>query len=257
MATEPSLPWADRVFGNDAATLRQVIVKSLAAACSQSQNAQDASRARKKYPFGSSLWTLQYQELADRLARKMPDRHRLEQLDSYSLAIVNNYVLYPVRSLNVKSVKAKEAKVRKPVSKIRRQMFFALGPEPIQPGLWPEQPAEEAAKDMRTLMTRLGPNARLAAISYLCDYTAGLVDIYWGDAELNVRDGSLTFHDGEDLPLAPAVSVNSAQRSSSSLHVRAFDGGDLPKIPLGINTSHQPPAAEAEPSQPRASDEKE
>ena len=36
--------------------------------------------------------------------------------DSYSLAVVNNYVLYPVRSVNVRSIKAQDAKVRKPVS---------------------------------------------------------------------------------------------------------------------------------------------
>ena len=64
---------------------------------------------------------------------KLPDRHRLEELDSYSLAIVDNYVLYPVRSVNVRSVRAQDAKVRKPVSKLRRQMFAALGRSRISP----------------------------------------------------------------------------------------------------------------------------
>src|SRR5450755_2601424 len=45
VGAQPSLTWADKIFGTDAATLRQVIVKSLAAACSQSQDAQDVSRA--------------------------------------------------------------------------------------------------------------------------------------------------------------------------------------------------------------------
>lgn len=259
MGAKPSLPWADRIFGNDAATLRQVIVASLTAACSQSQDAQDVSRARKKYPFGSSLWTLQFQELADRIALKMPGRHRLEPLDSYPLAVVSDYVLYPVRSVNVRSVKAKDAKVRKPVSKLRRQMFSALGPESFQPGLWPDQPAEEAAKDMRTLITRLGADAHLAVISYVCDYTAGLTDIYWGDAELNLHDGALTYHDGEDLPLTSAAIANSGQRLGvgSNLPSRAFDGGDLPEIRLGVNASHQPPTTEAEPPKPQTSDEEE
>jgi hypothetical protein len=259
VGAESSLPWADRIFGSDAADLRQVVVKALAAACSQSQGAQDVSRARKKYPFGSSLWTLQFQELADRIAVKLPDRHRLEELDSYSLAIVDNYVLYPVRSVNVKSVRAQDAKVRKPVSKLRRQMFAALGPEPYQPGLWPEQPAEEAAKDMRTLITRLGPDTHLAVISYVCDYKAGLTDIYWGEAELHVHDGALTFHDGEDLPLASTALAAPSQRSASdsTLPSRTFDGGDLPEIPLGVNPSHQAPVTEPEQPQPRTSDEEE
>ena len=43
MGAESSLPWADRIFGSDAADLRQAVVKALAAACSQSQGAQDAA----------------------------------------------------------------------------------------------------------------------------------------------------------------------------------------------------------------------
>ena len=236
-----------------------MVVEALAAACSQSQGAQDISRARKKVPFGGSLWTLQFQELADRIAAKLPDRHRVAELDSYSLAVVNNYVLYPVRSVNVRSIKAQDAKVRKPVSKLRRKMFAAIGPKPYQPGLWPAQLAEEAAKDMRTLITRLGPDTHLAVISYVCDYKAGLTDIYWGEAELNVHDGASTFHDGEALPLVSAASAVSGRRSASgSTHPsRTFDGGDLPEISLDVNPGHQTPLTEPEPHRPRTSDEEE
>lgn len=257
MSTALGLRWADRAFGSDADTLREVITRALAAACSQSQGAQDVSRARAKYPFGSSLWTLQFQELADGIALEMPDRHRLERLDNYSLAIVNGYVLYPVRAVSGMLAKARDAKVRKPVSKFRRQMFCALGPQPFQAGLWPEQHAEKAATDMRTLMTRLGPNARLAVISYVCEYKAGLTDMYWGEAKLNFRDGSLTFHEGEGLPVAPAANANFVQRGdlASARQSRAFDGGDLPEIALGVNAHHQPPVTEPEPSKPHTSDE--
>lgn len=250
MGAESSLPWADRIFGDDADDLRQVVVKALAAACSQSQDAQDVSRARKKVPFGGSLWTLQFQEVAG-IAAKLPDLHRVAELDSYSLVVVNNYVLYPVRSVNVRSARAQDAKMRKPVSKLRRKMFAALGPEPYQPGLWPVQAVEEAAKDMRMLITRLGPDTHLAVISYVCDYMAGLTDIYWGEAELNVHDGALTFHDGEDLPLVSAASAAPGQRSASgsTLPSRTFDGGDLPDIPLGVNPGHQTPVTEPEPPQ--------
>jgi hypothetical protein len=257
VSNESSLFWADRKFGSDAPALRRVVRKSLTAACTQSQNAQDSSRARKNHPFGSSLWTLQFQELADGIAQEFPDRHRLVELQNYSLAIVNNHVLYPVRSVNPRSAKAKEARVRKPVSPLRRQMFSVLGPEPIQTALWLEQTAQETARDVRTLMTRLGPSVHLVTISYVGGYKNGLVDIYMGDAELNARDGSLIYHDGEGVPVVPVV-AKSARKAIRSVKSRAFDGGDPPEISLGVNVSHQPSASEAEPTKPSAvSDEEE
>lgn len=247
MSIESNHLWADRVFGSDADALREVIRKSLNAACVQSQNAQASSRARKKYPFGSSLWTLQFQELEDRIVKKFPGRHRVVALDTYSLAVFDDYVLYPVRSANAKSPKAKEATVRKPVSKLRRQMFSALGPEPIQGGLWHEPTVQETARDMRTLMTRLGPSAKLVVISFVCDYKTGLVDIYWGDAELDVHTGQLSFHDGEEVSVTLEL-AKPARRRRRDRGAAAFDGGEMPEISLGVNVSRQPSSAEPEPA---------
>jgi hypothetical protein len=251
VSIESNRLWADDVFGRNATDLREVIRKSLTAACVQSQNAQAQSKARKKYPFGSSLWTLQFQELEDRMVKKFRDRVRLVALDTYSLPVFDGYVLYPVRSANTKSSKAMEARVRRPVSKLRRQMYSTLGPEPIQGGLWTEQAAQETARDLRTLMARLGPDIRLGSISYVCDYKPGLVNIYWGDAELDFRTGQLLFHDGEELPLVVEV-AKSTRKRRSDLGARAFDGGEMPKIELGVNVSRQPASPEAEPAKPVA-----
>lgn len=82
VGAELGLPWAERVFGkDDADKLRSIIKEALTAACVQSQDAQDASRARRLDPFGHSLWPLQFQELADRIAEGMPGKHRLEYLE--------------------------------------------------------------------------------------------------------------------------------------------------------------------------------
>lgn len=259
MSAELGLPWAVRAFGrDDAETVRQIVKDALAAAALQSQDAQDASRARRMDPFGHSLWPLQFQELADRIAKGMPDKHRLENLDGYSLAVVNGYVLYPVRSVKPKE-KAKNAGLRKPVSKFRRQIFSAIGPEPHQTGLWDLQSVEESAKDIQTLLRRLGPKSRLVVISYVCEYKLGLTDGYWGEAELNFQDGTLTFHDGEQLHLTATVSTDTRQRAAQEYNRRSqpFNGGDLPEIRLGTNQGHQRPVTEAEPSQPQTSDEKE
>jgi hypothetical protein len=259
VGAELGLPWAERVFGkDDAETLRGIIKEALTAACVQSQDAQDASRARRLDPFGHSLWPLQFQELADRIAEGMPDKHRLEYLEGYSLAVINGYVLYPVRSAKPKD-KAKNAMVRKPVSKFRRRIFSAIGPEPHQEGLWPLQAAEEVAKDVQSLLARLGSESRLAVISYVCEFKPGLTDVFWGEAELNFQNGTLAFHDGESLSLLPNVGAAARQRATqeSNRRSQAFSGGDLPEIRLGTNPSHQRPITEAQPSKPQTNDEKE
>ena len=259
MSTETGLPWAERAFGkDDADTLRSVVKDALIAACVQSQDAQDASRSRRLDPFGHSLWPLQFQELADRIVEKMPGKHRLERLEGHSLAIIDGYVLYPVRSAQPKE-KAKNGMVHKPVSKTRRRIFAAIGPEPQQEGLWALPSADEVAKDMRTLLKRLGPNSRLVVISYVCEYRPGLTDVFWGEAELDFQDGSLDFHDGEVLSLASTTSADARQqavRREADRHSKAFSSGDVPEIPLGTNPSHQRPITEAEPSQPQTDDEK-
>jgi hypothetical protein len=255
VSNESNHLWADRKFGSDADALREVIRKSLNAASTQSQNAQSSSRARKKYPFGSSLWTLQFQELEDRMVKKFGERVRIVPLDNYSLAVFDSYVLYPVRSANRKSSKAKEGRVRKP-SKLRRQMYSVLGPEPIQDGLWPEQAAQDSVRDIRTLMTRLGPGTHLATISYVCDYKTGLVDIYCGDAELDASSGQLSFHDGEEVPVLLKV-TKPVRKRRRDVGGGAFDGGEMPKINLGVNVTRQPASPEAEPVKPMTSSHEE
>ncbi len=259
MSAKSGCPWGDRNFGPDAPDLRQAVVQALTDACVHSRDAQDVSGARTLDPFGHTLKTLQFQELADQIEALLPDRHRIEKLDRYSLAVVNNFILYPVRSVNGKSAKAKDGSVRKPVSKLRRRMFTALGPAPYQPSLTSEW-ADEAAEDLRTLIARLGKGTRLAAISYVCSFDTGLSDVYWGEAELNVRDGSLIFHDGESLSVVPALGgvrrgLPTVADASDGVGSRAFDGGAPPEFDLAANPSHQTPITESEPPQPLSIDD--
>jgi hypothetical protein len=196
--------------------------------------------------------------VAECVAEKLPDRHRVERLDRYSLAVVNGFVLYPVRVTDPRIQTAKEGVVRKPVSKLRRRMFAALGPKPYQPPLTPEwEVGEPSAEDIRALIARLGENSRLAAISYICRFDAGIIDVHWGEAELNAHDGSLTFHDGEDLPVMPPLSPANRRplaAAGSPSSPRTFDGGTPPSFKLEANPSHQTPITEAEPTQPHSGD---
>lgn len=255
MSSTPEPSWSDKNFGSDAPALRETIRLALQDACVQSQNAQDASGSEYLDPFGHALKGLQFQVLADRARTLLPKQHRIEKLDRYSLVIVNSFVLYPIRSTNPRSSEAKKGSVRTPVSKLRRRLFDALGPEPHQPPLSPEWD-EDDAKDLRTLIARLGEASRLAAISYVCSYQAGLSDIHLGEAELNFRDGSLSFHRGENLSV-----LGTQGRAGTNLHpvgassgagTPAFDSGEPSVFDLEANRSHQTPTSEPEPPQPRS-----
>ena len=238
MTSKPTKAWADRTFGSDAADLRQAVSSALNESYVRSRDAQDVSGARQFQPFGHTLATLQYQLLAEQVAALLPGRYRTEKLDQYELAVVGNYVLYPLRSADPKATRAKDGMVRKPVSKLRRRMFAALGPTPQQPAILPElEAAEPSAQDIRALLARLGPQSRLAAISYVCRFDTGIVDIYWGEAEMNPRDGSLHFHDGENLLIASSQSPAHTTHLSSSpspATARTFDGGTPPEFSLEI-----------------------
>jgi hypothetical protein len=255
---EPRKSWAESRFGSDAPGLRQAVVDGLKEAYVGSRDAQDISGAEALDPFGHTLKTLQFQKLAERIANLLPERHRIVKLDRYSLAVVNNFVLYPARNADPHATHAEYGRVRRPVSKFRRRIFSALGPEPYQLPLAADlEPEEPSAEDLRTLLARLGKDTRLVAISYICGYSTGILDACWGEAELNMHDGSLIFHDGEKLTITPAVTGArrppwSAGNASTS---RSFDGGEPPKVDMMPNPAHQNPAAEAEPAQPLSSDE--
>src|SRR5713226_2438207 len=98
VTTEPPKAWADRIFGSDAERLRQAIAGALTQSYIRSRDAQDVSGARYLIPFGQTLATLQYQLLAEHIKKLLPGRCRIEKLDQYELAVVNDYVLYPLRS---------------------------------------------------------------------------------------------------------------------------------------------------------------
>ncbi len=262
MTTEPTRVWADRVFGSDAANLRQAIAGALTESYIRSRDAQDVSGARYLIPFGHTLATLQYQLLAEHIEKLLPGRYRIEKLDQYELAVVNNHVLYPLRSADPNATRAKDGVVRKPLSKLRRRMFAALGPKPHQEAITPEWEVNEpSAEDIRALMARLGADSRLAAISYVCRFDTGIMDVYLGEAELNTRDGSLHFHDGENLPVTatqgPAYRVPLRASFNSEVGPRAFDGGTPPEFKLESNPSHQTPVIEPEPPQPLSSGDEE
>ena len=54
-------------------------------------------------------------------------------------------------------MRAKDGVARKPLSKLRRRMFAALGPKPRQEAITPElEPNEPGIEDIRALLARLG-----------------------------------------------------------------------------------------------------
>ena len=79
-------------------------------------------------------------------------------------------------------------------------------------------------------------------------FAGGITGIHWGEAELDPREGYLTFHDGEDIPVdqMPATTPRSLPQPGNIAGSRTFDGGAPPEIRLEANTAHQPPVTEPE-----------
>jgi hypothetical protein len=77
-------------------------------------------------------------------------------------------------------------------------------------------PVAEALSD-------LGDDVSLVLIAYACNAHAGLLDAWWGEAELLDRTGSLRWHHCEEIPLAAAAGAE-----QTALPAAAFDQGAMP-----------------------------
>ena len=253
--------WSQTRFGTEADDLREKIAGASTDAYLGARDAQDASGAATNDPYGHTLKVLQFQLLAETVGQ-LPAARTIK-LDRYPLVIIAGCVLYPARSLDHKTTRAKEGRLRVPVSTIRRRLFAALGAKSAKPALAPSlEPPEPSVQDLRTLLARLGAGTHLVAISYIASLAAGITDIYWGDAELRTDDGSLIFHDGEPIPIIrrenrlnhSRLRAVSAESIGTSV---AFDQGHPPELQLSKKPPLEAPIHEAEPPFEILSDEEE
>jgi hypothetical protein len=109
-------------------------------------------------------------------------------------------------------------------------LFNRFGPEPVMRQLALHDVAPHAVPVAEALDSLPGDTG-LVLIAYACNAHAGLLDAWWGEAELLDRTGSLRWHHCEEIPLTAAG--GSAQTSSPAA---AFDQGAVPTPELNPRT---------------------
>jgi hypothetical protein len=184
------------------------------------------------------------------------------------LLILRGSLLFPFRYAKDRSVNIMHARIseRKP-SALVKALFDRFAPEPVMwqlPLLGDKEQVE--SKSLARSLDRIPADTKLVLIGYACNADAGLLDVWWGRAELLDDQGSLRWHDCDPVPLPSAgqgrvrFSVVGPDSSAPPASPK-FDQGDMPTPPLTPRPPVErendvPPNAEEPPEdQDRADDE--
>jgi len=253
----------DDLFGENTTQLRKVIPEALREAHVRARRGHDAAQLATLEVYGHGLACAQFEELARRIGGL--DRARLAKLYRYWVAVLDGCVVYPIRYADDSVTEPTAARVRRPVSGLRRRLFTAHGPDPLQPSL-DESLDLPTTDDLRAAFPQLGEDTRLIVVAYACNVDGGVLRAAWGEAELHTDDGSLTWHRLEPLrlpeqevaedtrPSAPVTVGGGISAAGPSSVSRRFDEAPEPSPVLAPRTNLSP-SSEPQPTPPIASDE--
>ena len=159
--------------------------------------------------YGSTLHVTQYQQLVE-FARGIPRvtvRKPVEVTSRFEFIVLDAppVVLYPWRYATDRSKSRDAAKLRKPVSDLRRTLL-SIAARHVDPQLTLEQAtlgAEQLEADFvdeQAVLEQLANFGRVVTVGYASNPSAGLFDIGWGDMELiNEATGEVVWHHWESL----------------------------------------------------------
>ncbi|GGO16033.1 hypothetical protein GCM10010116_32280 [Microbispora rosea subsp. aerata] len=196
--------WALETFGPRAGQIRQGVVDALTLALENAQDAQKTAQTEHLHPFGFTLMSRKFEALARTFA-DMPDVATVKPPGSqHELVVLGGNLLFPFRYAKDRSVDVRNARIGdgRP-SGLVQALFTRFGPQP-----WAEQltlgvdVAPPEPTPAARALTRLPEGTRLVLIAYACNAQAGLLDVWWGEAELLDHTGSLRWHHCEPIPLA-------------------------------------------------------
>ncbi|MEV4455943.1 hypothetical protein [Microbispora sp. NPDC049633] len=234
--------WALETFGPRAEQIRHGVAEALALALENAQDAQKTARTDHLHPFGFTLMSRKFEALARTFA-DMADVEIIKPPGSqHELVVLGGNLLFPFRYAKDRSVSVVNARIGdgRP-SGLVQALFTRFGPQP-----WAEQlslggveaalpePATPAAR----ALTRLPEDTRLVLIAYACNARAGLLDVWWGEAELLDRTGSLHWHHCEEIPLAGALPAGLPLVAPAGQEA-PFAGGAMPAPELNPRTRHE------------------
>ncbi|MGW0807047.1 hypothetical protein [Nonomuraea sp. NPDC002799] len=235
--------WARDTFGQRVPAIRQAIAEALAIALDNARDAQAAARTDHTHPFGFTLMSRKFEALAEAL-KDVGDVRTIKPAGSpHELVLLDGKLLFPFRYARDRSVGVGSARIGegKP-STLVQALFNRFGPEPRMRQLALHDVAPQAAPVAEAL-AGLPEDTSLVLIAYACNAHAGLLDAWWGEAELLDRTGNLRWHVCEAIPLV----TEAGAAGESATQPAAFDQGAVPSPSLNARTPAErlaPPVSE-------------
>lgn len=265
--TPPSV-WALERFDAAASVLRAQVPAALRAAHGRARAAHVGSGLETNDAYGGTLWLIQHEELIA-CANAIGTASVIRPPGSrYSLLVVNGVVLYPWRYAADRTTQIEDARLREPVSELRRTLFGALTPSVVatqEPTLFDDVGDEEAravaVAAERDAAEPTSRYARMVLIAYASNPQGGILAAEWGDASL-LDDGRVRWAYHEPLPLHLSQEGGAAADGyvptgpSGPLHPVApakpnrFDDTPLEEPALGRRAAGVIPTSEPGPTAP-------
>jgi hypothetical protein len=239
--------WAAGRFGDRAGAVRRQIVASLTEAVANAQDAQRWSRSDKRFPYGHTLMTRRYEALVEGF-RHEPGFQTVRPYGSpHHLVVLDGNLLLPFRYAEDDTTPIAEARVSDGrISALVRELFDRFGPaatyrqeeldlsidredeHDLEAWAAADGPADGPSV-IRPALTRLPDDTRLVPVAYSGNAHAGLLRLYWGEAELLDDLGHLRWLHCEPIPLTIAPSSGGVAEASGAAR---FDQGTVPDLAL-------------------------
>ncbi|MCF6469212.1 hypothetical protein FAF44_12525 [Nonomuraea sp. MG754425] len=237
--------WAHDTFGQRVPLIRQGVAEALAVALENARDAQKMAQTGHLHPFGFTLMSRKFEALAEAFEDMGDVRVVKPGGSQHELVVLDGKLLFPFRYAKDRSVGVLSARISDGrASALVQALFNRFGPEPRMRQLALDDVAPQAAPITSPITEALGDlpeDTRLVLIAYAANAHAGLLDAWWGEAELLDRTGNLNWHHVEEIPLTRETAAPAGSGGGAA----AFDQGVLPAPQLNPRTAADRRAAPA------------
>jgi hypothetical protein len=200
--------WACARFGTTAAALLDTIPAALRRAHRRALASHVEMGFSTNEAYGL-IWKALHEELVSAIGDHPGVRRTKPKGASYELVVIgeHNVILYPWRYGDDAHARVEDKRMR--LSEVRNNLL-ALNPETPEPQLTLEH-AELSDDDLTSLFEEeqrdsqsMASAARVVMLAYTSNPDAGLLRLFWGDAEKADDDGYLRWTHLEEIPLRAA-----------------------------------------------------